>query len=369
MTPLPRLPIGVRGRAWAMLCLAMLLGGCVTNGDFGRVRAEFVSDDMHDWVGRDAVARSGELPSELRLTDQERSLRDLAFALIEPPYKRNRWDSVWREYGLGRSPAGAETPFDRTIYFAKLHHDYRRSEASAYARIVTDARNDVERLPGFFTVAGRVIDMDHKRAASLAHVSTLGPGERTNAYRRNNENKAIVAWVCRAVKKRVTSYRFALERLVIAVPSPGAAETDRSINFLHTQLGGYCARRAAIAAQGRAFPSRKTRRVRKPYCGAPSFCRCLANCASASDSRLAISGGRRFSDFSFCIPATIDGQRSAGLSPWVASRHCAVSTSSRDCWSSGSAVASRSWIARPSRKAASADGMLLVAIRASPSAS
>jgi hypothetical protein len=158
---------------------------------------------------------------------------------------------VWREYGLGRpAPAGAEPPYDRSVYFAKLHHGYRRSEASAYAQIVTDARNDVERLPGFFTVAGRVIDMDRKRALSLAHVSALGSGERTNAYRRNHENKAIVAWVCRAVKQRVTSYRFALERLVIAVPSPGAADTERAVNLLHTRIGGYCGSRAAVAAKG-----------------------------------------------------------------------------------------------------------------------
>ena len=249
-----RPPSEVRGRASGMLGLvtaaALMLGGCVTNGDFGRVRAEFVSDDMHAWVGRDAVAGSGEPPSEFRLTDDERTLRDLAYALIEPPYNRNRWDSVWREYGLGRPPAGAEQAPNRETYLAKLHQSHRRSEASAYAQIVTDARNDVERLPGFFTVVGRVIDIDHKRALSLAHVSTLGPGERTNAYRRNNENKAIVAWVCRAVKQRVISYRFALERLVIAVPAPGAAETERAINLLHTQIGGYCVRRAAVVARG-----------------------------------------------------------------------------------------------------------------------
>jgi hypothetical protein len=254
MTEVPQAPIHVCGRRRGMIGLAtagaLMLGGCVTNGDFGRVRAELVTDDMHDWVGRDAVVQEGEIPSELRLTDDERMLRDLAFALIEPPYRRGRWDSVWREYGLGRPPPGAEPPFNRAAYLAKLHHVYRRSEASAYAQIVTDARNDVERLPGFFTVAGRVLDMDHKRALSLAHVSLPGAGERTNALRRNNENKAIVAWVCRAVKQRVSSYRFALERLVVAVPSAGAADTERAVTLLHTRIGAYCANQAVVAARG-----------------------------------------------------------------------------------------------------------------------
>jgi hypothetical protein len=233
-----------------LVAMALLLGGCVTNGDFGRVRPEFVRDDMHDWVGHAAVAGAGELPSAFPLTDDERTLRDLAYALIEPPYNRGRWDSVWREYGLGRPPAGAEEPFKRTAYFTRLRDKYRRSEASAYAQIVTDANNDVERLPAYFTVVGRVLDMDRKRALSLAHVSTLGPTERTDAYRRNNENRAIVAWTCRAVKQRTISYRFALERLVIAVPSSGAAGAERAITRLHTQIGQYCGARAIVAARG-----------------------------------------------------------------------------------------------------------------------
>ena len=76
-------------------------GGCVLNGDFGRVRPELVGDNMHDWVGRDAVDRHRRPASEFRTTDEERELRDRAYALIEPPYNRGRWDSVWREYGLG----------------------------------------------------------------------------------------------------------------------------------------------------------------------------------------------------------------------------------------------------------------------------
>lgn len=247
----PRSPNVLRDRVLKLCIVAIsttVLGGCVTNGDFGRVRPEFVRDDMHDWVGRDAVASIGKLPSEFPLTDDERMLRDLAFALIEPPYKRQRWDSVWREYGLGRPPNGVESPFDRTAYLRKLYKINRRSEASAYAQIVTDARNDVDRLLPFFTVARRVADMDGKRARSFVHISTPGDDEYLNARRRNAENKAIVAWVCRALKQRTVSYRFALERLVITVPSPAAAEADRTIGRLHRDLGSYCGVRGAVVA-------------------------------------------------------------------------------------------------------------------------
>src|SRR5450631_1421672 len=91
-------PVGPAARpvmGWlvATLAGATLLGGCALNGDFGRLRSDLVTDDMHAWVGRDAVASIGGKPSDFLLTDNERRLRDLAYALIQPAYDRNRWDS------------------------------------------------------------------------------------------------------------------------------------------------------------------------------------------------------------------------------------------------------------------------------------
>jgi hypothetical protein len=234
-----------------ILLAASLSGGCVLNGDFNRIRPELVGDNMHDWVGRDAAVAVGGPVSEFRTTDQERDLRDRAYALIEPPYNRGRWDSVFREYGFFNDPENPK-PFDRTEYLYKLHKVYRRSEASAYARIVTDARNDVDRLQPFFATATRVVDMDRRRTESLAHVSKLKPWERANAIARNKENKLIIAWVCDAMKQRVASYRYALERLVIAVPASDAAEADRAVTLLATRLGQYCngVSGAAVAVRG-----------------------------------------------------------------------------------------------------------------------
>lgn len=247
----PRRLIATRGRVRSGLLLgltAALLGaGCVLNGDFDRIRPELTADNMHDWVGRDAAAGIGGPISEFRTTDQERELRDRAYALIEPPYNRNRWDSVWREWGLGHPPL-REVAFDQTAYLARLHHVYRRSEASAYAQIVTDARNDVERLGPFFSNATRVTDMDRRRGQSLSHVSGLNEREHANALARIAENRAIITWVCEALRERVASYRYALERLAVAVPSQSAAEADRSIALLSTRLDSYCGRRGGVVA-------------------------------------------------------------------------------------------------------------------------
>jgi hypothetical protein len=218
-----------------ILAAALLAGGCALNGDFDRVRPELRSDDMHAWVGRDAVASIGLPPSKSPLTDDERALRDLAFAMIDPPYDRNRWDSVFREYGFGRYPR-EPIRFDVTEYWRRLDEIYRRSEASAYAQLVTDARNDTVRIDPFFAIAGRVADMDRKRAKALNHVSGLTRPEHDNALFRNNENTAIVEWVCRSLYARLDAYRYALERMVVSAPNSAAVEVERALTLLHGRI-------------------------------------------------------------------------------------------------------------------------------------
>jgi hypothetical protein len=228
----------------------MLLAGCALNGDFGRVRPSLVSDDMHAWVGREAAARVGAPPSEFPLTEEERRLRDLAFALIQPPYDRNRWYSVFAEYGLAGPPD--VLLFDPTAYWARLDVPYRRSEASSYAQIVTDARNDVVRLEPFFATAAYVVDVDRRCAQSFGYIavsSGVTEAERFNALTRINENAAVIGWVCASLRARAAAYRFALERLVVSMPSSHAVEPERSLSMLQARTAKYCPSIRAIVAK------------------------------------------------------------------------------------------------------------------------
>jgi hypothetical protein len=241
----------LRVRLVAVLAGATLLGGCALNGDFGRLRSDLVTDDMHAWVGRDAVRSIGGKPSEFTLTDNERRLRDLGYALIQPSYDRNRWDSAFAEYGLEGPRDGG--PFDRTAYWTHLDIGQRSSEVSSYAQIVADARNDVVRLDPFFATAARVGEFDRRRAESLGHVAShanVRDAEESNALRRNNENTAVVEWVCRSLKQRAISYRYALDRLVIRTPSSNAADVEVALVLLQTRIGGYCPGPRAVVAKG-----------------------------------------------------------------------------------------------------------------------
>jgi hypothetical protein len=221
-------------RAAPLLSLGILLFTCAcTNTDFGEVRPSLVRDDIHDWVG---PAATGSSPSVLQPTDDERQLRDLAYPLVEPPYDRQRWYSVLSEHGLNDVLAGS---FDRTAYAANLMSSRYRSANTRYSQLIEDVRNDVTRLPAFFEAAARVLDIDAKRRQAMRHIREMSPFERENAGKRMAENAAIVAMVRGSLERRVSSYQFALERLVIVTPSPQAVEAERLLGQLKGKMAFY----------------------------------------------------------------------------------------------------------------------------------
>jgi hypothetical protein len=229
-----RLRVPVSAPMLTLFLLGLTLAGC-SGGDFGRTRQDFVNDDMHRWMGGEATASVGLHPSQFQLTDGERQLRDLAYPLIEPPHSRPAWKSVFGDYASLPSPWRQKPAFDRTTYGRQLIDEPHRSHSSRYAQLIDDVRDDITRFEPFFANAIRVLDLDRKRNASLAHVSQLSPRERADAVARMEENTLIVQWVQQCLERRISSYRWALERLVVQAPDSMAAEADRLINELAAQ--------------------------------------------------------------------------------------------------------------------------------------
>jgi hypothetical protein len=211
-----------------------MLGGCA-GGDFGRTRENARNDDMHRWVGIEATASVGLRASQYQLTDKERLLRDLAYPLIEPPHSRPAWKTVFGDYQPLPAPWRQAPLFDRTAYGRLLIDEPHRSHMSRYAQLMEDVRNDITRFEPFFSSAIRVIDLDKKRNASLKLVSELSLRERDDAIARMQENSLIVQWVQQCLERRISSYRWALERLVIQAPDTIAADADRLIGELAAQ--------------------------------------------------------------------------------------------------------------------------------------
>jgi len=232
--PETRFPIRTRRQLLAPLLVGLALGGC-SGGDFGRTREDFRNDDMHRWLGAEATGSIGVAASQFQLTDDERQLRDLAYPLIEPPHSRPAWKSVFGDYKPLPSPWRQNVVFDRTSYGRLLIDEPHRSHTSRYAQLMEDVRNDIVRFEPFFASAVRVIDLDKKRNASLKLVSQLSPRERDDAVARMQENSLIVQWVQQSLERRISSYRWALERLVIQAPDNIAADADRLIGELAAQ--------------------------------------------------------------------------------------------------------------------------------------
>lgn len=222
------------GRYAGLAGLLLLLGGCA-QGDFGGLHRSLVHDGMHDWVGPYALA--GEPASGFPLTSDERLLRDLAYPLIAPPYQHGRLDAVMFEYGAVKPlPRGT---FDRFAYAENLLVVCRSSPSSAYAQLIDDVRNDLTRMPQFFTIAAQVHDLDEKRRKSLFYISAVSEPERVNAIARARENAAVIDWVRESLVGRALAYRFALERLAITAPDPQAVEGERVINQLKERTAFY----------------------------------------------------------------------------------------------------------------------------------
>ena len=217
-----------------LLTLSIALAGC-SGGDFGRTRQDFLNDDMHRWIGVEATGSLGLPSSQFQLTDNERQLRDLAYPLIEPPHSRPAWKSVFGDYQPLPSPWRRKVVFDRTAYGRLLIDEPHRSHASRYAQLTDDVRDDLTRIDQFYAAAIRVLELDKKRNASLAHVSQLSPREHADAVARIEENTLIVQWVQQCLERRVSSYRWALERLVIQAPDNVASDADRLIGELAAQ--------------------------------------------------------------------------------------------------------------------------------------
>jgi hypothetical protein len=149
--------------------------------------------------------------------------------LIRPNEPRGSWNI----YIAGFQIAGAFPPAyvytDYTEYSRMLLWTPARSEASSYNRLIDDMAQDGRLIAPFVAVACAVADLDSKRERSLAYVGSLAEWEVANSLGRIRENRLVTAWVHRALHWRRASYRYALERLVITIPSVLAVDAERAL--------------------------------------------------------------------------------------------------------------------------------------------
>ena len=214
---LRRLTIGI---------LAIAAPALAHAGDFGRPKPSLLRrTDPASSSGRGRSPATRVYP----LTDLEEELRDRSYVLIRPNEPRGKWNLYIAGFQIAHLLPPGMLGYDHTEYARMLFWTPARSEASSYNRLIEDMDSDAPVDRPFVAVACAVADLDLKRERSLLYVGELSEGEAGNAAGRIRENRLVTAWVHRALHWRLASYRYALERLVIAVPSGRAVEVERAL--------------------------------------------------------------------------------------------------------------------------------------------
>lgn len=218
------------------LSLAALSGACARIGDFDRPNQSYFHDEMLPVVGAYAARHRGEPVSVAPLTDDERSLRDLAYSIIAPPVTKQKWFISITDLRQSRMLPNNDPPFEVEKYGDNLIETPYRSATARYSRLVDDIRVDSLRVAPFFGVAKRVVDMDTARERSLVGVSRITPDERETAMARIAENRMLIGWVYRRLGERSRGYKFALERLFLKTPAPAAVDAERALKAFDERL-------------------------------------------------------------------------------------------------------------------------------------
>lgn len=220
----------------AALLFAALVGACARIGDFERPMPSYFHDEILPVTGAYAAQYRGEPVSGAPLTDDERTLRDLAYAIIAPPVTKQKWFVTLTDLRQSRMLPNNDPPFDLEKYADSITEMSYRSATARYSRLVDDIRADSLRVTPFFSVAKRVVEMDTARERSLGGIARLTPAERETAMARVAENRMLISWVYRRLGERSRGYKYALERLFLKTPAPAAVDAERSLRAYDERL-------------------------------------------------------------------------------------------------------------------------------------
>ncbi|MEN3375714.1 MAG: hypothetical protein V7604_1069 [Hyphomicrobiales bacterium] len=226
-----RLPALFR-TACAAIALAIIALSPAGAGDFGRPKPSLLDGFIPPQFWKGPVTGLSAFP----LTDLENELRDRSYALIRPNEPRGNWSAYIAAMQIAHFFSKPENDDGHTDYARMLLLSDARSEASAYNRLIEDTTADGMLISPFVAVACAVADLDQKRLHSLAYVGELDEREIAGTFGRVRENRMVTAWVQDALHERHVSYRYALERLVIKVPSVLAVDAERSLKRFEAKV-------------------------------------------------------------------------------------------------------------------------------------
>jgi hypothetical protein len=231
---------GARFIACALI-LFVATPGFAADGDLGRADTNFWDGLLPKQLYLGPVAPLSFPPADMPhslypLTDDEASLREQSFSILQPPQHREVWKTLMASWVQATAFPLDILRADPYAYANVLIGMPFASEAGRYSRLIDDVGSDYLLLGPFMTTACRVVDMDARRAQSLTHVQAFTEYEINSALARNVENGTLIEGAELTLNDRVWSYRYAVNRLVIAVPSRLAVQAERAVERYAVQV-------------------------------------------------------------------------------------------------------------------------------------
>lgn len=219
---------------------SLLLAACSTAGDLGRPRPNFLSDQVAPVLGEWSARFRGEASSWFRKTDDEELLRARAWRLVMPASDRSILEREVSALVHARILPVESLSGTVSDYYRALTSGSYASQASRYGKLAEDAGADRVQLGPFRANALRVIDADRARLRTLEASPLVAADQREPAQDRVAENEGLMLWVCERVGFRLKNYRYALDNLVVSMPSREAIAAERAIMALESELALVC---------------------------------------------------------------------------------------------------------------------------------
>jgi len=227
----------IRATLSAVLLTAALAGCAAQAGDFGRPVKGYVNDVLLPKVGEMRARERGEPVSDFMLTDDEKELRARSYRFIMPIHLdafRARNEVEWVRTRIW--PDSRWRP-DPTLYYRLMRKDGYESNYGRWNAILDEITADIPLIMPYYAVWQEVCIADQQRLAALPRTVGLTPAETADAEARVWENRRVANWAVTAMKWRIESYAFAIQRTEIEIPTGNAEnETNLALNSLKGEV-------------------------------------------------------------------------------------------------------------------------------------
>ncbi len=223
-------------RAWVLACVLALAGCAAQEGDFDRPVKNYVNDTMLPAIGDRMAKARGEPVSDFMLTDDEKELRRRSYRMIMPIHRGAFFARNETEWVRTRIWPDSRWRPDPELYLDMLRDDGFVSSEARWNAVITAIVTDIPLVPPFGEVWQRVCLADLSRLSALPQTALLTPAEAKDAEARVFENKRVAVWGLSAMRWRVESYAYAIQRSRLEIPSGKDVNADIALNRLRATV-------------------------------------------------------------------------------------------------------------------------------------